>query len=181
MDKFISQEREKNQRENGEKQPLIQDIFEHLLRNADGVCYQELKALDPNNRFNKFGYRIWNNDQEWLASQSKWYRENYYYNDETGWQDPIIVQRKKPCWCKKPKCFLVYLKDLDEVPYDPYTDHKGHIFELRAVQNKKKKLDPKIKALYHDTFFDDPENTLAQEIDRFIEEERLEDYGREVI
>ena len=49
------------------------------------------------------------------------------------------------------------------------------------VQNKKKKLDPKIKALYHDTFFDDPENTLAQEIDRFIEEERLEDYGREVI
>ena len=116
-----------------------------------------------------------------MASQSRWYRENYFYNDETGWQKPIIVQRKKPCWCKKPKCFLVYLKDLDEVPYDPYTDHRGHIFELRAVHNMKKKLDPKIKALYHDTFFDDPENILAQEIDRFIEEERLEDYGREVI
>ena len=59
----------------------------------------------------------------------------------------------------------------------------NHIYELRAVQNKRKKLDPKIKALYHDTFFDDPENTLAQEIDRFIEEERLEEYEyeREVI
>ena len=51
------------------------------------------------------------------------------------------------------------------------------------AEDKRKNLGKEISMDVKDTFFDDPENTLAQEIDRIIEEERLEEYEyeREVI
>ena len=180
MSEFYSRELELESRKaDGEKEPLIQEIFEHIIRNSDGVCYQELKQLDPNNRFNKFGYRLWRNDWKWIASQSRWYKDNYYHYVRESelideWRDPIILIRKS-CYCKTAKCFQVYIKDTDEAPYDPSTDHSGHIYKLTPIKKEKKVLDPHIQLLYHDSFFNDPNNLLAQEIDRFIEEEAEEE------
>lgn len=158
-----------NLKKQGEKEPLIKLICERILLNAeDGVCYQNLKAMDEHNRLNKWIYHLWKNDYDWLASQSKWFRENFV--DEN--YGTFVVQRRKPCYCSNRKCFLVYLKDIYSCPFIPIDDEQGHIYEV-SKRPKRKKSDPVYKQ-YHDDFFDDPNNLLAQDIDRFIAEEEME-------
>ena len=140
----------------------------------EGVCRQQLVAWDKH--LESWGYKIYNNDYDYLAKRSKWFKETFVDQNYGS-----IVFALRDCSCGKGYCKNVYVRARH---FDPVLDNglkiKGLVTTdpriLKLFRSDQKFINKQIKAE-----FKNKENLDYQLINEIIalkeQQSRLEDIG----
>ena len=103
----------------------------------EGVCRQQLVAWDKH--LESWGYKIYNNDYDYLAKRSKWFKETFVDQNYGS-----IVFALRDCSCGKGYCKNVYVRARH---FDPVLDNGLKIKGLVTTDPRILKLLDQIRSL----------------------------------
>tara|TARA_R100001460_G_scaffold105516_1_gene152213 strand:+ start:499 stop:1014 length:516 start_codon:yes stop_codon:yes gene_type:complete len=149
----------------------IKDEVVNLIINNghDGVCYTNLRKL-YGSAIRNWLPKLMKNDYQGLNDAS-YITMNFASVEALG-----VCFKSRKCNCGRRQCRRFYALDRK---VDPAKDLGVPAYQVIFHPSTWKMSHTEFK-YYLKGFFSDPENLLAQEIDRHIEEERLEEYREEI-
>ena len=146
---------------------ITEEVVREIMNSENGYCYSDLKR-NYGSWIANWIPKLMNNDYKGLK-EADHINQNFDSIEDLG-----VTFKSKKCGCGTTReCKKLYSLDRKVDPhFDQGVPAHQVIFHMPTWEMTQKEF----KASLH-SFFNDPTNILAREIDRFIEEERLEEMG----